>query len=112
MKPKEAVHALQELLTKLGRQSLLPKIGRAFAKIADREESRTGVTLSIAREKDSRTAHKEVKELLSNMGAESENVTVRIDDSLIGGWRLEGGEVLVDSSFKKHLLSIYNLVTK
>ena len=111
MKPKEAVRTLSELLTKSGRQSLLPKIGRAFVKIAEREESRTRVILSVAREKDARRAHKEVKKLLSDMRVPSVDVTVHVDDSLIGGWRLEGRENLIDASFKKHLVSIYNRAT-
>ena len=37
---------------------------------------------------------------------------VRVDDSLIGGWRLEGRERLIDASYKELLLSIYNRATQ
>ena len=112
MKPMEAVHALHELLVKLGRQRLLPKIARAFAKITERNQSRTSIALSVAREKDTRAAQKEVRGFLSGMRIESGEVTTRVDDSLIGGWRLEGREHLVDASFKKQLLPIYNRATR
>lgn len=110
--PKDAVHALHEVLVRLGRASLLYKIGRAFAKIAQRDQSRNDVVLTVAREKDSRTAQKEAKEFFSSIRVDSGEVLVRVDDSLIGGWRLEGREQLVDSSFKKQLLSIYNHATR
>lgn len=110
--PKEAVHALHEMLVRLGRASLLPKIGRVFARIAERDRARNDVVLRVAREKDERTAHKAIKEILAEMKVDSKDVATRVDDTLIGGWRLEGREHLVDSSFKKHLLSIYNRATQ
>ncbi len=111
-KPKEAVHALHEMLARLGRVSLLPKIGRVFARIAERDQSRNGVVLSIAREKDERAAHKAVKDILSEMDIDAKDMTTQVDETLIGGWRLEGREKLVDASFKKHLLSLYNRATR
>lgn len=110
-KPKEAVHALHEMLMRLGRASLLPKIARAFGRIAERAQSQGGVALSIAREKDERSAHKAVKQLLSEMGIDAKDVTTHVDGTLIGGWRLEGRENLVDASFKKYLLGMYNRAT-
>lgn len=108
----KAVHAIHALLTRSGRQGLLPKIGRAFARIAARDQARTEVVLTVAREKDAHTAQKEAKEFFSSIRVDSEDVAVRVDDSLIGGWRLEGRDHLVDSSFKKQLLSIYNHATR
>jgi len=31
-----------------------------------------------------------------------------VDESLIGGWRLEGKETLVDASYKRELLELFN----
>ncbi len=110
-KPKEAVRALHEMLVRLGRVSLLPKIARAFGRIAERAQSQSGVVLSIAREKDERSAHKAVKGILSEMDVDAKDVTTQVDETLIGGWRLEGKEKLVDASFKKYLLQMYNAAT-
>ena len=41
MQPKKAVHALREVLVRQGRVSLLPKIGHAFVKLAERERARS-----------------------------------------------------------------------
>lgn len=110
-KPKEAVHALHEMLVRLGRVSLLPKIGRVFLKLAQGDQARNGITLSIAREGDERAAHKAIKDILGEMNVDGKEVATRIDETLIGGWRLEGKEMLVDASFKKQLLDMYTYVT-
>ena len=111
MTPAKAVRALHEILKTHGREALLPRIASAFVRIAERETKRTGVVLTVAREKDERRAHKEVKELLSAMGVEVKDLKTQVDDTIIGGWRLEGKEQLVDASYKNQLLELYNRAT-
>ncbi len=110
--PKEAVEALRHLLVRRGRAALLPKIGRAFARIAQRERSRNDVVLTTARTVDQRAAESEVGSLLASMKVNPKDLLFKTDESLIGGWRMEGRERLVDASFKKQLLSLYNRVTQ
>lgn len=111
MTPAKAAHALRDTLKAHGREQLLPRIARAFARIAEREAKKTDVVLSVAREKDERRAHKEIKEMLSRMGVETKALKTQVDDTLIGGWRLEGRETLTDVSYKKALLDLYARVT-
>ena len=111
MTPAKAVRALQETLTAHGRESLLPRIASAFGRIAEREAKRTDVVLTVAREKDERRAHKEAKELLVSMGMEVKDLKTQVDDTLIGGWRLEGREQLVDASYQNQLLELFNRAT-
>jgi len=111
MTPAKAVRALQETLKVHGREALLPRIASAFARIAQRETKRTDVVLTLAREKDERRAHKDIKEMLTRMGVASKDLKTQIDDTLIGGWRLEGRETLTDVSYKKALLDLYVRVT-
>jgi F0F1-type ATP synthase delta subunit len=80
-------------------------------RIAARERAKNAVTLTLARAKDERAAQSAVKGLLKEMGVSPKDIAVQLDESLIGGWRLEGRERLVDASFKKDLLSLYNRVT-
>ena len=112
MKPKAAVHALREILVRLGRERLLRRVGRAFARLADQNRTRTRIVLSVARKGDEGNAHRAIKKPLNEMGATTKEVTTHVDDSLIGGWRLEGRERLVDASFKKQLLEMYNRATQ
>ncbi len=111
MTPSKAVHALHGVLKANGREVLLPRIAKAFARIAERETKRTDVVLTVAREKDERYAHKEVKEILAGMGVETKDLKTEVDDTLIGGWRLEGRERLVDASYKNQLLELFNRAT-
>lgn len=107
----KAVHALRDTLKLHGREALLPRIASEFARIAQRETKRSDVVLTLAREKDERRAHKEIKETLTRMGVEQKDLKTQIDDTLIGGWRLEGRETLTDASYKKALLDLYARVT-
>ena len=108
---KKAVRALKDILAAHGRGALLPRIARAFARIAERDASRNDVVLTIAREKDSRAAHKQLSARLKELDITPKTLKTQIDDCLIGGWRLEGKETLIDNSYKKHLLSVYNRLT-
>ncbi len=111
MPPVKAVHAIRDVLKAHGREALLPRIARAFARIAEREAKKSDVILTVAREADTKHAHKEVKEMLSSMGVEAKDLKTQIDDTLIGGWRLEGKEQLVDASYKNQLLELFNRAT-
>lgn len=108
MEPKKALRALVESLKLRGREALLPRIARAFERLAARETKRNAVVVSVAHEKDAHKAKREVKTLLEEIGADSKDVDLHIDASLIGGWRFEGKGMLVDKSFKKSLLEMYN----
>ena len=109
--PKTAVAALRSALKERGRTALLSRIGRAFGRFAAREHAKNVLSITLSNIRDER-AHKEAISALSKLNMSEANVEVRTDDSLIGGWRLEGRGRLLDTSFKKHLLSIYNLIVK
>ena len=100
--PKDAVSAVLSSLEASGRAALLPHIARAFQRISMREDQRERVSLIVAREGDGVEARR---------ASGSKDAPLVIDQSLIGGWRLEDKERLVDASWKKHLLSIYNRAT-
>ena len=119
MTPTKAVRALQETLKTHGREALLPRIASAFTRIAEREAKRSDVVLTVAREKDIHRARLEAKKYLEGMDAKSarggsalgRDLKTQVDDTLIGGWRLEGRETLTDASYKKALLDLYTRVT-
>ena len=102
-KPADAVKKLRAALERDGRTSLLPMIGRSFGRLAAKQAARTKETLVIARAKDEAKARKE---------SGAKEAEVAIDESIIGGWRLEAGETLQDASWKHHLLNIYQNVTR
>ncbi len=105
--PKQAIALIKNSLEAHGRGGLLTRVGHAYARLMAREERKSGITLFIAQAGDEKKAQKEASAFIST-GAD---VSIQIDDSLIGGWRLEGGGQVVDMSFKKQLLSLYNHAT-
>ena len=119
MTPAKAVRALHDTLKAHGREALLSRIASAFTRIAEREAKRSDVVLTVAREKDIHRARLEAKKYLEGMDAKSarggsalgRDLKTQVDDTLIGGWRLEGRETLTDASYKKALLDLYTRVT-
>lgn len=100
---KRAAQLLREALVRRGRVSLLPQIARSLARLAAREAQKNRSVLIIARKSDEKVARKE---------SGAHEAELALDESLIGGWRLESGELVRDTSWKSSLLSIYNLSTK
>lgn len=104
--PKKAIEALHAQLVRENRAGLMPHIARAFARVAQREHAKDRSVLFVAREHDaSHAAHEAGKY------AEMKDHDTVVDSTLIGGWRLEHKDVLVDNSYKAHLLDIFNRVT-
>jgi F0F1-type ATP synthase delta subunit len=101
MDPKKAVESLKDMLHRQGRLELLPRVARALLRIDERERA-TRPRVYVADQSHARRAFAE-------SGVSEADVCV--DETLIGGWRLEDGERLIDNSFKKHLLSIYSAIT-
>ena len=99
--PKEAVSALVQSLKAQSRFELLPRIQRAFKRLVAAEKN-SHSRIFVAQEKVT-------KDALAKSGMH--DADVRVDHTLIGGWRMETRDTLLDHSFKKHLLSIYSNVT-
>lgn len=112
MEPKKALHALVESLKARGREALLPRIASAFERLAEREMRKREIVVSVAHEKDGSAAKRDVKKILEEINASAKDIKVAVDESLIGGWRLEGAGVLIDNSFKKSLLEMYTHATQ
>lgn len=108
--PHKAVGMLRELLAREGRLALLPRVGRAFERLAEKESKTSTMVLTIARENDERQAKSAAKETLAALKLDAGDLETQVDDSLIGGWRLEGRSVLIDNSYKNRLIALYNRV--
>lgn len=109
--PKTAVATLHASLERRGRIGLMPKIAREFREVAERAQARAQVTLTVAHEKDVHWALQDARSYLDQFGIAKDNVTTRVDETLIGGWRLEGRERFVDASYKHELLALYERIT-
>lgn len=101
-KPKEAVTKIHKSLEVHGRASLMPAVGRAFERLAQREAQKNRSVLVVARKQDEHRARKE-----SGAG----DAELAIDETIIGGWQLFNKGEMRDESWKSALLSIYNSAT-
>lgn len=103
----DAVRALHAFLKESGREALLPRIAKAFERIAATHASQDSAVLSIA----DRSHEAAARARAAAIDPSAANARIVIDPTLIGGWRLDTGEVLVDASYKKHLLELYRRTT-
>lgn len=104
--PKKAIEHLAARLARENRQELLPRIAKAFARVAARESAKSRTALYVAKHHDAEKAAA-AAEKFAKVGKHD----VHVDETLIGGWRLEHQDMLVDASYKKQLLEIFNRVT-
>jgi F0F1-type ATP synthase delta subunit len=102
-KPSVAVTKIQKYLAEKGRAALMPAVGRAFERLAQREAQKNRSVLVVARKSDEAKARRE-------SGGKDAEVT--IDESIIGGWQLFDKGVLRDESWKSALVNIYNSATQ
>lgn len=108
-----STHAVKPLFLHLearGKQGMLRSIKSQLTRKGLALSHKEEAVLEIAREKDAEYAKKEVA---THWGSQTVSMPiVRMDESLIGGWRLIAGGTLVDNSFKKHLLGFYKHITR
>ncbi len=100
--PHTAVQKTHELLVRQKREHMFPQIARAFARMTQREYMKNREVLIVAHLKDEAHARRE---------SGAKDAELLLDDSLIGGWRLEAKGMLQDASWKHHLLNIYKKTT-
>lgn len=100
--PKDVTSRLVGRLRAEGRLGLMPGILRAIKRA--QEGARHQNVLSVASEKDIAQAQKDIPKC-----AQAPRVVV--DPTLIGGWRLRTRDTLRDSSYKKHLQTLYKQIT-
>lgn len=105
----KVVGNLIALLQKKGHMKLLPNILHSFeAKLAVGRDSQT-LTFVCAREKDFEKFKNELTDHFEHADAKFTDQV--IDDSIIGGYILKKDEVVVDASYKKKLLTLYQSAT-
>lgn len=104
MKPTEAVKAISAHARARGQSRIMPRVARALHRLSDAARARQSVTLFVAHEKDAAAARK--------ASGAPKDAAVRVDETLIGGWRVRGGGHLADASYKRALLQLYTRITQ
>ena len=109
--PHAAVQSLAHYLELRGMKNIYKRLPAFLSRLEAAHKGKNDVVLSVAQAHAGAHAKKEAQEHLASFGIEAHDVHVREDESLIGGWRLQGRGLVVDNSFKKHLLSFYEKLT-
>lgn len=100
----EHVASLIEILRRERRAALLPGILRALNRRFE-QELRQLPEVTVARKEDTVRYAQEIEE------AGFSGAPIRIDSSIIGGWRARRNSTLVDASHKSSLISLFNRIT-
>jgi len=100
----EIVASLMEMLRRENRLSLLPGISRALSRRFEKERRHLPEVI-VARKEDALRYSKEIEE------AGFSGASIRVDSSIIGGWRARRDSILVDASYKSSLISLFNRIT-
>ncbi len=105
--PKEAVAAFKRYAEARGMHGVMARLPAILDRRESAHKRRHEVAVSVAHERDAAHAKREAAEQMKELGVDTHAVHVRLDDTLIGGWRMEAHNTLIDNSFKKHLMSLY-----
>lgn len=110
---KKIFGRFREVLAARGHGALLRFVPHELEKIAERERSHDEVTLVTADTKSrSKWAHAYdhyEKEGIIPKGAERREV---VDESIIGGYQIRTKDTLIDASYKKPLVELYQRIIK
>ena len=98
-----------DVLKKRGVLGLLPKILTILEHAINRDKSQKA-TLVLARDSDKDKILEAVGDDFGKISTLKEDLNIKIDESIIGGYRLETSGDLIDESYKSRLLSIYRAV--
>lgn len=102
---EEYIERFLVLLSKRGHSTLLPRILREYERIKERFTEKESNVLVCAKQSDIKRYSDEIKEHIQD--TDSAEVEAQIDETLIGGYVFKSGEIVVDNSYKKMLLSLY-----
>ncbi len=100
--PAEQVNNLIRLLSENGRLTALPEIAAAFDALKAETENRVEVTLTAASPVDEATQARIVESLKQRFGRDV-SLAFELDESLIGGARLQADDLVIDGSVRAGL---------
>lgn len=96
------------LLRRAGHIRLLPKILATYERTTAERARKDGVVVSVAKEADAHTYANDIKKAAAELGASHEALTIRADETLVGGYSVKTRDKIIDRSFKRALLTIYH----
>lgn len=104
------VENLLRLLAENGRLTLLPLIAQIFDGLKSEVENRVDVLLTAAAPVDAAQQAKMIEALKKRFGRDI-NLHFKLDETLIGGARLQAGDLVIDGSIRTGLEKLSSTLT-
>lgn len=86
--------------------NLLPSILKEFEKYRMRDLDTKRVILTVANKEDVTKYKEEVQKYVTTLNGD-DHIGVKVDEQIIGGFKIEFGDMMVDGSYKRRLLNLY-----
>ncbi len=99
-----------ELMRARGQLKLLSPVLSEYRKIVETASRRSRVIARVAKEKDVRTYHDEIEKVLKDMGIDEKPERI-IDESVVGGVRIESHGAIYDRTYRRGLLELFRQIT-
>jgi F0F1-type ATP synthase delta subunit len=109
MKLDAALSRLKEILKERGHDALYGKILRSAEARFRKDEGAGTLEVTVAKKGDEKAFKDEIANAKERFGAT--HTTIRIDESIAGGYIARTNDKEVDASYKSALLSIYRSLT-
>jgi len=90
-----------------GHEKLLPKIFRRYEELLAREQKKNTISITLGHEKVLHGHKQDLQEELKKIFGKEVDIETRVDESLIGGYLVEGKGIRIDRSFKSSLKNLY-----
>ena len=103
---EEYLSNMKALLKKRGHESLYPSIVRVFVSLSARETD-VAASVSVAKKDDIARYKEEILETARAMGLSGVTLNQKVDETLVGGFRVESEDQVVDKSYKRSLIELY-----
>lgn len=99
------------LLHSRGHEQLLPRIVKEFERALERTRRHGDVVLRVARGADRGRFTDVAEGVLAKAGRTGAQIHEQVDETLVRGFSLEGGDFLYDASARRKLLALYEALT-
>lgn len=96
-----------KVLKRDGHFSLLPKILKSLREIYLKEYKKDNIDLIVSDEKFKDKYKKEIKNYKKYIDLNQE-ITTKVDNAIVGGFIIHTKDVVVDGSYRRGLVNLYN----
>ncbi len=108
--PESILRGLKQTLETRGHTQLYRPVLEETARVLAERSKKQAPKLTLARTSDETKLAATIADAMRTLGV-SENPIPRVDDSIIGGFKLEHNHRQLDQSYKTALLTLYRAIT-